>query len=214
MMCNPILYSFRRCPFAIRARIALFASDIQVELREIVLRQKPQAMLTISPKGTVPVLQLPDGKVIDESIDIMYWALKQHDPLGLIDINHDQKEIGEPILKNIPALNKAIREYKFIDKYPDLNEKESEAKLFVFLNDYDGLLGFKTCIVGDQYKIYDYALFPFIRQIVSHNRKLLAENQLNKLLNWHDKIISSEPFVCVMQKYKVWEEGDEIICFP
>ena len=76
----PILYSFRRCPFAMRARMALLVSGQAVELREIVLRAKPQAMLDASPKGTVPVLELPQGEVIDQSLDIMRWALARHDP--------------------------------------------------------------------------------------------------------------------------------------
>jgi glutathione S-transferase len=213
-MSNPILYSFRRCPFAIRARIALYTANIQVELREVVLRQKPQAMLAISPKATVPVLQLPNGQVIDESLDIMYWALKQNDPLGLINLDPHQQQVGEPILKIIPKLNKAIREYKFIDKFPEINEIESEKKLLVFLNDFEGLLEQQAYIVGAQHKIYDYALFPFVRQVVSHNRKLLEENDLYKLLKWHDKIICSEPFISVMNKYKMWEEGISAIYFP
>ncbi|MDC0534602.1 glutathione S-transferase N-terminal domain-containing protein [Francisellaceae bacterium] len=212
-MSKPILYSFRRCPFAIRARIALYTANIQVELREVVLRQKPQAMLAISPKATVPVLQLPNGQVIDESLDIMYWALKQNDPLGLINLDPHQQQVGEPILKIIPKLNKAIREYKFIDKYPEINEIESGEKLLVFLNGFEGLLE-QQAIVGAQHKIYDYALFPFVRQIVSHNRKLLEENDLYKLLNWHDQIICSDPFISVMKKYKMWEEGVNGVCFP
>jgi glutathione S-transferase len=81
---NPILYSFRRCPYAIRARLALYVSGTRCELREVVLRDKPQALLEVSPKGTVPVLQLPDNTVLDESLDIMLWALEQNDPEGWI----------------------------------------------------------------------------------------------------------------------------------
>jgi len=81
----PVLYSFRRCPYAIRARLALAQAGLPVELREVALRRKPAEMLALSPKGTVPVLQLPDGQVLDESLDIMRWALQQADPQGWLD---------------------------------------------------------------------------------------------------------------------------------
>ena len=81
-MTLPLLYSFRRCPYAMRARLALWGTHVNLELREVVLRDKPPSLLAFSPKATVPVLVLPDGEVIDESLDVMLWALRRHDPEG------------------------------------------------------------------------------------------------------------------------------------
>ena len=102
-MTYPILYSFRRCPYAMRARLAIQASNVQVVLREVVLKDKPQAMLDVSAKATVPVLVLPDGRVLDESLDIMLWALQQNDPSGLLqsqDAAEVQQHPGRPVRRD------------------------------------------------------------------------------------------------------------------
>ena len=211
----PVLYSFRRCPFAIRARIAIYLAQIKVELREVLLRDKPQELLAISPKGTVPVLQLPTGQqVIDESLDIMYWALRQHDPLNLLEGSLNERHVGESILKEVPDLNNMIRQYKFIDKYPEVDLELAEQSLIKFLTEYNKLLNQHQYLSGDFMRLYDYALFPFIRQIISHDHKLLIKKYpMPALLTWHDKIIQSDIFKAVMLKYTVWVKGDEPVFF-
>jgi len=117
----PILYSFRRCPYAMRARLAIAYSGIKLELREIVLRNKPEEMLAISPKGTVPVLQLPSGEVIDESIDIMRWALAQHDPNDWYSEPYIPA-IESLITQNDESFKPWLDRYKYADRYPEQSE--------------------------------------------------------------------------------------------
>jgi len=113
ILSNNILYSFRRCPYAMRARMAIAASGLQVELREVVLRDKPQALLDISPKATVPVLQTSEGTIIDESLDIMHWALQQSDPENwLANIDHDL------ISNNDGDFKHWLDRYKYADRHP------------------------------------------------------------------------------------------------
>ena len=116
-MTLPILYSYRRCPYAMRARMALWAAQIQVEVREISLREKPAHLLQISPKGTVPVLQLPDGTVLEQSLDIMQWALMQNDPQGWLNAGRDA--VQHLIAINDGDFKKALDRYKYPERYPE-----------------------------------------------------------------------------------------------
>lgn len=117
----PILYSFRRCPYAMRARLAIAYAVVAVELREIELRNKPQAMLLISPKGTVPVLQLENGKVLDESLAIMLWALQQNDPEHWLKVSclANAKAL---IRRNDEQFKYYLDRYKYADRYPAYSE--------------------------------------------------------------------------------------------
>ena len=129
----PILYSFRRCPYAIRARLAIAKAEITVELREVVLRNKPQQLLDISAKGTVPVLQLQDGKIIDESIDIMHWALSYHDPGKWLE-NASLDDINHLIQWNDGKFKYYLDRYKYADRYPENTEidyREKAEKIFI-----------------------------------------------------------------------------------
>jgi len=211
---RPILYSFRRCPFAISARIALFLSGIKIELREVLLRDKPEEMLKLSSKATVPILLLPNGDIIDESLEIMSWALLQNDPLNLLDLTHIQESIGNDISQGISSLNTNIRKYKFIDQNKKVNLEQLEKPLIDCLSKYNELLMTQKYLVCDQIKIYDYVLFPFIRQIISHNRNLLDVRHFDSLFSWHDNIINSNSFKLVMPKYKIWEKYSQPIYFP
>lgn len=119
----PILYSFRRCPYAMRARLAIAAAQVKVELREVELRNKQEALLLASPKGTVPVLQLEDGKVIDESPDIMFWALQQHDPEHWLEQDW-LKQTKQLIQRNDGEFKYYLDRYKYADRYPERSELE------------------------------------------------------------------------------------------
>lgn len=214
-MSKPILYSFRRCPFAIRARMAIYAAGQSVQIREVLLRDKPPSMLAISPKGTVPVLWLPDGTVIEESLEIMYWALEKNDPRCLLDVNTSQAGIGQVILSEISSFNQLIRQYKFINRYPDLDFEQIEDALVAMMTEYNSLLCQWRYLTGNQMTLYDYALFPFVRQVVSHNKALFNEKyHLEQLLSWHDSIIQSQDFQAVMGKYAPWQEGQSGVDVP
>ncbi len=114
----PILYSFRRCPYAMRARMAIAASGQTCALREVVLRNKPPEMIAVSPKGTVPVLVLPDERVIEESLEIMHWALGRNDPQGwLAPLNDDRDALDAMIAENDGPFKDALDRYKYPTRY-------------------------------------------------------------------------------------------------
>lgn len=144
---KPILYTFRRCPYAIRARLAIGVSGVEVELREVDLRDKPQAMLDCSPKGTVPVLQLADGSVIDESLDIMRWALAINDPMGWCN---ETSEALALIAQNDSSFKQNLDRYKYADRHPEHSAEyyRGQAELFLLL--LDTRLAEQKYLMGNQ----------------------------------------------------------------
>lgn len=209
---RPILYSFRRCPYAMRARLALMISGQQVILREVVLRDKPPAMLDISPKGSVPVLQLPDGTIIDESIDVMRYALSINDPENWLASDTDESAalIDECHDFFIPQLNKykyANRDYGGIDPLPHRAQAVSYLeKLNEKLLNSNGLFTPKKGFA-------DYTIFPFVRQFASVDRPWFQSLPLDPLKSWLNDSLESDLFKSIMRKYPQWHEGDTEITF-
>ncbi len=196
----PILYSYRRCPYAMRARMALKLADIEVEIREISLRDKPAHLLEISPKATVPVLILTDGSVIDESLEIMYWALKQHSL---------QTNIHGPyralILENDTRFKQALDAYKYPERHPNKTQIQHRADGEVFLQKLENLLSENNYLFGTAPSLADLAIFPFIRQFVAVDSVWFGEfNQDSanypKLRAWLTGWVNSELFKSVMTK--------------
>ena len=131
----PILYTFRRCPYAMRARIAIYSAGIICELREVVLKDKPQHMVSISPKATVPVLQLLDGQVIDESLDVMFWALREYDPDGWLGVASDETMMC--IRKNDSEFKYYLDRYKYHQRYPQQSQYEYRQQAESFLQELE-----------------------------------------------------------------------------
>ena len=156
----PILYSFRRCPYAIRARMALAVAGIAVELREVLLRDKPLAMLEASAKGTVPVLVLPNGTVIDESEAVMRWALAQADPRGLLNAANSSALIAE----NDGMFKHHLDRFKYTDRYPGTNNEEQRAAGLAILTSWNQRIAAKGWLLGEHCSLADAALWPFVRQ--------------------------------------------------
>ena len=201
----PILYSFRRCPYAIRARLALLQSKISVELREVVLRDRPQHMLDISPKGTVPVLLLPDGVVLEESLDIMLWALDDASVLG------DWKRLVD---ENDGAFKHHLDRYKYNNRYEDaLTANEHRNKVLEYLEEYDKRLTHSSYLCGEKPTLADYALAPFVRQFANTDRMWFDQLTLPSLHRWLASILESELFVQSMTKFNQWKIGDKPIVF-
>jgi glutathione S-transferase len=203
------LYTFRRCPYAIRARLALYASGVTVELREVSLRDKPASMLAASPKGSVPVLVLPDGCVIDESWEIMKWALHQHDPDGWLGKNDSYSYAATPlIIENDTTFKGNLDRYKYADRYPEQSQihYRSEAEIFLLL--LENRLRVTHFLLGDFISIADVAIFPFIRQFAEVDKDWFAQAPYSSLQRWLKIISGSEPFDTVMKKYSVWRLGD------
>ncbi|WP_295442954.1 glutathione S-transferase [Sphingorhabdus sp. EL138] len=209
MTALPILYSFRRCPYAMRARMAVAVSAVQVELREIVLRDKPSEMLEASPKGTVPVLVLPDGRVLDESLDIMRWALVQSDSLGWLA--HDDPNL---VLATDGPFKIALDRYKYPHRY-DLNDGTAHRDAaLAHLGDLNDLLSAALYLGGAQPAFTDIAIFPFVRQFAATDAIWFAALPLPALQSWLSALVSSDLFASIMARYPQWKVGDAPVRFP
>ena len=208
----PVLYSFRRCPYAMRARLALYASGVAVELREVSLRDKPASMLAASPKGSVPVLVLPDGRVIDESWDIMQWALHRHDPDGWLGENDSHIDAAIPLIsKNDASFKYHLDRYKYPDRYPEYPQSHYRSEAEAFLLQLETRLGASRFLLGDALSVADAALFPFIRQFAEVDKDWFALTPYPKLQRWLKGFINSGRFIAVMEKYSIWHMGDPAV---
>jgi glutathione S-transferase len=201
----PVLYSFRRCPYAIRARLALWQAGIAVELREVVLRDKPAELLAISPKGTVPVLQLPDGRVIDESLDIMRWALERHDPdawLGVAEADEQAALIERNDVDFKPLLDR----YKYVDRHPERTRAQwRDAAVATFLAPLEAQLGGRRCLFGAAPSLADAAIFPFVRQFAGVDGGWFDQAPLPSLRAWLTRWCDGALFSAVMCRQPVWK---------
>jgi glutathione S-transferase len=199
----PVLYSFRRCPYAIRARLALAYAGIGVEHREVVLRNKPQHMLEISSKGTVPVLLLPDGKVIDESLEIMFWALQQQDTDYWLDAKI-QLDMDVLVQSNDAEFKYYLDRYKYADRYPEFPQVFYRQKAELFLQELENRLRHSQFLCGEQILFADAAVFPFIRQFAAVDKQWFGASRYQALNTWLQQWLASELFVSVMKKYQPW----------
>ena len=199
---KPILYSYRRCPYAMRARMALHYAGIEVEHREITLRNKPRSMLLASPKGTVPVLCV-DGAVLDQSMDIMRWALQHSDreAWGLVDSNTANVWIE----KNDGPFKKLLDQYKYPNRYPELNQAEVlVGAMDLMLLPMEMVLQSHSYLMGEGLTYVDVAIFPFIRQFSMVNPQEFERLQIPFVKRWLDLLIESVLFRAVMQKHPTY----------
>jgi glutathione S-transferase len=192
----PILYSFRRCPYAIRARMALIYADICVEIQEVQLNNKPEHLLLISPKATVPVLQLTNGKVIAESLDIMRWALGNHDPEKWLRFGNDAEAL---IKRNDGDFKYYLDRYKYADRYPDFSQDYYRQQAEVFLAELEARLVNSKYLCGHSLSIADVAIFPFIRQYAGVDRDRFERSVFQALTKWLDTLLSLELFRVAMK---------------
>ena len=200
-----VLYSYRRCPYAMRARMALAYSGIFVEIREISLREKPASMLAISPKGTVPVLQ-SDGLVLEQSYDIMKWALKQSDSDQWLSAE-TESVIDEWVEKNDGPFKKLLDQYKYPDRYPDISLEETLSQATTsFLGPINEQLKKNAYLLGPKITLADIAIFPFVRQFAMVNPGWIDQSGLNFLKQWLNELLESPLFLSVMQKYPTWQD--------
>ena len=207
---QPILYSFRRCPYAMRARLAIAASGVQVELREILLRDKAPEFLTSSPKGTVPVL-VARSKVIEESFDVMRWALAQSDPEQWLDM----PAVGYHWIARCDGpFKQALDHTKYAVRYPDLDPLHERCQTSEFLKDLDIQIAESEWMFGPDCKLVDMALLPFIRQFANIDKTWFDKQPWPNLQRWLAKFLASERFACIMVKYDKWTAGDTAITFP
>ena len=212
---KPILYSFRRWPYAKRARMALLSSGIEVELREVVLRDKPSHMLKLSPKGTVPVLWLADGTVIDESLDVMLWALQERDPehwLPAERTNH--AEALALIARNDDEFKFHLDRYKYPSRYEGAVGEEHRTAAESFLGTLEERLTQTPYLLGSQRTFLDAAILPFIRQFANTDRAWFDEAPYPALRGWMTRELEAPSFTGMMRKYPQWQAGFPGADFP
>ena len=200
----PILYTYRRCPYAMRARMALQYAGVQLEHREIDLRNKPQSMLRLSPKGTVPVLYV-NGLVLDQSLDIMHWALKVSDPDGwdMLDENIAQAWIK----KNDELFKGLLDQYKYPNRYPNINQAVVLADaMALMLEPMESTLGSSQYLLGNKMTWVDVAIFPFIRQFSMVDQQKFEKLPLPHIQEWLRLHIESKLFLSVMDQHPTWRD--------
>lgn len=201
-MSHPILYSFRRCPYAMRARMSLNISKIDFEHRDILLKNKPAEMLEVSPKGTVPVLILSNGEILDESLDIMNWALQQNDPEGWL--NADMQATHNLISQNDDLFKKNLDRYKYPARYPDEDCSNAESICYDFLENLNIQLKDKKYLFGETRTLADISLFPFIRQFSCVDLEKFKGKDLPHLHAWREQLLNSDLFQEIMEKQELW----------
>jgi glutathione S-transferase len=210
----PVLYSFRRCPYAMRARLALIASGQRCELREVVLKNKPAEMLAASPKATVPVLLTEDGTVLEQSLDVMLWALRRNDPLRWL-------QPGTGTLQDMLALVAAcddgfkpqLDRYKYPDRHADGGEPARERGA-LFLRDLETRLSTSPHLTGAHATLADAAVMPFVRQFAMVEPAWFDAEPWPRLQAWLSGWTASDLFARAMHKYEPWKTGDAGVSFP
>lgn len=196
-MANHLLYSYRRCPYAMRARMALVSAKIQCEVHEIDFKNKPAHMIEISPKGTVPVLQTAQGRVIEESLDIVYWALNQNDSENLL-----QEGARDLIAENDGAFKSALDRYKYPNRFPEEDCSNARDKAESFLRELNDILQNQSCLLGHRLRAADICIFPFIRQCANVDSEWFDALPYKSLHHWLEQQITSDLFLHVFQKQK------------
>jgi len=195
-----------------RARLGLLFAERPVVLREVTLKDKPAQMLVISPKGTVPVLQLLDGSVIEESAEIMTWALEQNDPQGLFD-ESVLSQANTLIARNDNEFKQWLDRYKYADRHPEMTQTEYRQQGEVFLQDLEALLNKNTYLLGNSVTIADIGIMPFVRQFAHVDRDVFYGLPYPKLQLWLQHWLEHPLFIEAMTKFQPWQEGDEVVVF-
>ncbi|MFJ3116041.1 glutathione S-transferase [Pseudomonas protegens] len=195
------LYSFRRCPYAMRARLALRYAGVPLRIVEVSLKAKPAEMLALSAKGTVPVLALED-RVIDESLEIMHWALAQHDPEDwrLTADPTAQAQMAALIAENDQVFKVHLNRYKYAERYPEAPMEHYRAQGEAFLARLDRLLQQRRYLLAAHPSLADMALLPFVRQFAHVDREWFAQTPYRALQEWLQERLESELFLAVMAK--------------
>ncbi|TYC51981.1 glutathione S-transferase [Rhodobacterales bacterium] len=210
----PILYSFRRCPYAIRARMAVAVSGITVELREIVLRDKAPEFLAASPSATVPCLR-DNERVVDESLDIMLWALRQNDPDRWLEPERGNFPEMLDLIGTIDGpFKRHLDRYKYDTRFPDAERGMERGQAADYVWQLDSRLRDTGWLFGQRASLADFAILPFIRQFANTDRDWFDGEPWQAVADWLSGFEGSERFQSVMPKWRKWERGDTPVYFP
>lgn len=205
----PVLYSFRRCPYAMRARLALHTSGVAYEHREVVLKNKPAHMLALSPKGTVPVLWLRSAagdQVLEQSRDIMLWALRQHDPLGWLPTTEAaMADALALIAHNDGPFKRQLDRYKYPNRSGLDSGVADRDEAALWLHTLDARLSAKPFLAGEHFGLADAAIAPFVRQYAHTDPDWFAAQPWGALAAWLAAFEDSALFEAIMQKHAPWQ---------
>lgn len=214
-MTLPVLYSLQNCPYAMRARLALLLARQTVRIRAITMKDKPEEMLALSPKGTVPVLVLEDTQVIEESLDIMLWALHRNDPENLLYSKQPEAlaEMLGMIEENDNHFKPSLEKYKRAKRFHGDDLEACRLECEPFVQQLEQRLSQHAFLMGDTPSLLDYALLPFIRQFSKVNRPLFLQGPYTHLEAWLSHHLQSRLFAQAMLKYPLWLEAREECLF-
>lgn len=207
-MDTPVLYSFRRCPYCMRAHMALKYAGLKIELREVDLKDYPPQALEISPKATVPVLQLSDGSVIDESWDILKWALAQNDPDNWMGSDDEYLLDAEILIEtNDFSFKEDLDHYKYADRYPEHSAEHYRQACEQFIEELEDMLAENEYLLADQITLADIGVFPFIRQFSLVDKEWFDKAPYPHVRDWLNKLVKTPLFQQVFQKHIIWKQG-------
>jgi len=214
MSALPVLYSFRRCPYAMRARLALLASGTPVELREVVLRDKAPEFLAASPSATVPCLVCGDGEVLDESLDIMLWALRRRDPEGWLTPEAASLDDMLALIAEIDGpFKRHLDRYKYDTRYPDADREQERAAASRCLSGLNDRLSDAPWLFGSRASLADHAVLPFVRQFANTDRAWFEARDWAGLVRWLRAFEASDRFSAIMAKFERWQAGAAPVVF-
>lgn len=216
----PVLYSFRRCPYAIRARYTIAYLNVPVNLREVVLKAKPEALLSLGGRSSVPQLVDMDGARYPESMDIILWALSKSN--NRIKVNSvwpsdacQRNKMSAWIRYNDVFFKKWLDRYKYADRYTEFSESYYFAQCEVFLRRLNRRLGLRSYLMGEKLSVADISVFPFVRQFAAVNQKRFDESEYDNVKKWLSLFLDTALFNnVVMKKYPMWTSEQENVVFP
>lgn len=211
-MSDPVFYSFRRCPYCMRAHMALKYAGIKAELREVDLNDYPPQAQAISPKATVPVLLLPDGNIIDESWDIVKWALEQSDPDNWCGENGKYMLDAEILIEtNDFSFKEDLDHYKYADRYPEHTAEHYRQACEEFIEELEEMLADNSYLLAEQLSLADIGVFPFVRQFSLVDEEWFASAPYPRVRQWLNLLIKTRLFQQVFQKHETWREGTPVV---
>ncbi len=211
-MATTILYSFRRCPYCMRAHMALKYAGLKTELREVDLKALPPPLLTLSAHNTVPLLQLSDGTVIDESWDILKWALAHNDPDNWLGENKAHLLDAEILVEsNDYTFKSDLDHYKYADRFPEHSQEYYRLACEVFIAELETMLEANSFLLGKQLSLADIAVFPFVRQFSLVDESWFEQSPYVQVKQWLNYLINTELFQHSFQKHECWQVGDSTV---
>ncbi|MEC7307217.1 glutathione S-transferase [Vibrio gigantis] len=211
----PILYSLRRCPYAMRGRMGIALSQQKVLLREIVTKDKPSELLASSPKGTVPVLVLPNGQIIEQSIEVMNWALQQNDPQDLLRSNNPtlSEQVQQLIKTNDDDFIGYLEKYRASVRYRNVDTEQRRRACEGFISELESKLAQHEYLFGDTPSLADFAVMPFVSQFVRVEKKWFVQSEYQNVGRWLRAHLDSKLYTQVMKQYPLWNETKQDCVF-